>query len=99
VHARLVAPIGRRGVDVDRALVVHAPARLAGAAADDEELRSAKASTMYCALETLAGNVKDGGVPGVAAAEVWLFWICSSRYWLGVGVLVEVKRRPTQLAA
>jgi hypothetical protein len=66
---------------------------------DDEELRSAKASTMDCALETLAGNVKDGGVPGVAAAEVWLFWICSSRYWLGVGVLVEVKRRPTQLAA
>jgi hypothetical protein len=66
---------------------------------DDEELRSATASTMDCALETQAGSVEDSGVPGVAAAEVWLFWICSSRYWLGVGVLVEVTRRPTQPAA
>jgi hypothetical protein len=94
-----VAPAGRRGVDVDRALVVRALARLAGRLPDDEELRSATASMMDWALETQAGSVKDGGVPGVAAAEVWLFWICSSRYWLGIGVLVEVTRRPTQPTA
>jgi hypothetical protein len=37
---------------------------------EEEELRSATASTMDCALETQAGSVKDGAV-AAAAAEVW----------------------------
>jgi hypothetical protein len=41
----------------------------------EDELSSATASMMDCALETQAGSVNDDGVltclPGMAAAEVW----------------------------
>jgi hypothetical protein len=56
---------------------------------DKEELRSATVSTMDCALETQACSIKDGGIPGVAAAGVLVLDVLEH---ILVGVLVEVTR-------